>query len=92
MADQNAPNAPAAGDTSKTDLARAAAAGPRVDEPDKTIAKKNETAWFDAAHADLESWFDTHVKNSKLAQRTDLYNAAHGFKTSLKELFGQVAS
>lgn len=72
-------------------LARAAAVGPRVDETNRDLANKATNDWIAKASEDLDAWFETHVRNSKLSQRTDLYNAAFALLRDLKELFSRVA-
>lgn len=78
--------APAQGQAPTGDnrLARAAAAGPRIDQPADNSATRE---WTDAAGADLDRFMDTHVRNSQLAQRTDLYNEAYTHIRALKDLF-----
>jgi hypothetical protein len=76
--------ASAQGSTADNRLARASAAGPRIDQPADNQAAQD---WTNAANADLDRFMDTHVRNSALAQRTDLYNDAYGHVRALKELF-----
>ncbi len=38
----------------------------------------------------LEAWFATHVQNSAIAMRTDLYNRIHHAKEALRRLLAEI--
>lgn len=89
MADTPNPNDPnKPGPTADNRLAQSAAAGRRVDQP---ADNKASAAWRDAASAHLDALLDTHIRNSPLAQRTDLYNDAFGHVQALREIFSNAA-
>jgi hypothetical protein len=51
-----------------------------------------QVATNDPASADLDAFVDNHLRNSRLSQRTDLYNEAQAHVRALKELLSQAAS
>lgn len=38
----------------------------------------------------LEAWFATHVQNSAIAMRTDLYNRIHHAKEALRRFLAEI--
>jgi hypothetical protein len=59
----------------------------RAAPPTASAASAPAPSGTDAASSDLDRFVDTHMRNSRLSQRTDLYNEAQGHIQALKQLF-----
>src|SRR3954454_18256125 len=60
-------------------------AGRRGAPAPATSGQATASGSMDAAHAALDDFHETHMRNSALSQRTDLYNEAQSHLRALRE-------